>query len=1670
MGGTASTGFTVAKADLPYTIGGTLTNSSDIPIVVTYTVTPKYGSCSDGTPQTVQVTVEPTPQATIVTTTPVICDGSNVDVTINSPTVPTLPGNLSYVVVVTSTDPGSLGGTASTGFTVAKADLPYTIGGTLTNSSDVPIVVTYTVTPKYGSCSDGTPQTVQVTVEPTPQATIVTTTPVICDGSNVDVTINSPTVPTLPGNLSYVVVVTSTDPGSLGGTASTGFTVAKADLPYTIGGTLTNSSDVPIVVTYTVTPKYGSCSDGTPQTVQVTVEPTPQATIVTTTPVICDGSNVDVTINSPTVPTLPGNLSYVVVVTSTDPGSLGGTASTGFTVAKADLPYTIGGTLTNSSDIPIVVTYTVTPKYGSCSEGTPQTVQVTVEPTPQATIVTTTPVICDGSNVDVTINSPTVPTLPGNLSYVVVVTSTDPGSLGGTASTGFTVAKADLPYTIGGTLTNSSDVPIVVTYTVTPKYGSCSDGTPQTVQVTVEPTPQATIVTTTPVICDGSNVDVTINSPTVTTVPGNLSYVVAVTSTDPSNLGGTASTGFTVAKADLPYTIGGTLTNSSDIPIVVTYTVTPKYGSCSDGTPQTVQVTVEPTPQATIVTTTPVICDGSNVDVTINSPTVPTLPGNLSYVVVVTSTDPGSLGGTASTGFTVAKADLPYTIGGTLTNSSDIPIVVTYTVTPKYNGCSDGPVQSITVTVNPTPRVIPINPNLKPDTSICFGTPTHIVLTSPTVMTSGSIQFDYTVAVSGGPGVIIGNTTPGSNLNPGYTINFPYQNDSDTIQSVYYSIIPKVDNALCVPGSMALSEVKVHAQPLQTIVVTTPLTCTGGAGLAALEAVISKGADPYHIVWDGPVGYHTEDLTNITNLSSGKYVVRVTDNLLCTRKDSINVVPVTARAYISASIIPPGNYNLSCIGSADGTILVSVTGGVTPPYNYTVLRNDTEVLFTGMFTNNLNLLDPNTYKYYSGLDEGTYTLIITDINGCENINKITLKVPPPVVVGFGLSSYSGAYNISCKGYNDGSAWVETISGGRGGYSYRWYTTDGNIPGPVNTNRIDNITAGTYYLEVTDVLGCVTVTSVEVTEPEGMILTDSQISLSPDSNYNISCNGGNDGSVSMTITGGSGDYLYSWTGPAGFSATTEDISGLRAGTYTCTVRDFNGCILVPSPEFTLTEPAALGLTFTTSTSNDGNYNINCYEGTGSVIVNVTGGSVGNYEYVWTTSDGSGIVESQKDQAALTAGTYHLEVRDMNGCVIFRDIMLTQPSDIITQITTKDITCQSPAFDNGSIDLTVSGGVAPYTYLWSNNETTQDISGLTEGTYTVIITYNGICTRRDSATINLPPPLEYTKTVSDYNGYNISCNGRSDGSIDINVNSGLPPYIYSWTGPNGFTSTAKDISDLPAGEYNLLITDSNLCTGMETINLSEPEILGMTFNLSSSIAGDYNINCAGESTGSIELEPVNQVENVDYLWDDGVFGSTRNNLPAGEYNVIIIDGNNCHASGSVTLTEPDSMKLSFDVTQPLCPDNPDGEIRLTVTGGVVGTDYSYYWSDNSTSKNISNILRGLYRVTVEDLNGCYLTDSVSIEPINQTCLVIPNAISPNDDLINDVWNIGMTDLYPQMEVSIFNRWGELVWKSEKGYPYPWDGTSKGAKLPIDSYHYVINLHNGERPMVGTITIVK
>ncbi|NLV19689.1 MAG: T9SS type B sorting domain-containing protein, partial [Bacteroidetes bacterium] len=976
--------------------------------------------------------------------------------------------------------------------------------------------------------------------------------------------------------------------------------------------------------------------------------------------------------------------------------------------------------------------------------------------------------------------------------------------------------------------------------------------------------------------------------------------------------------------------------------------------------------------------------------------------------------------------------------------------------------------------VNPTPRATPVN--LSP--AICYGDMTDIVLESPTVMTKGKIVYDYTVSVNGGTN-IAGNFDPGTGLFSGESLKFQYKNNGDTIYSVFYSIVPRNDVLTCASGETVIQQVKLHPHPLDTMYLSVPFTCHGGSE-GIITAVLSKGAKPDRIYWHRPsllgdTTYYTSENTDDLKIRwAGYYYVTVHDSLNCTY--TANPLFVSGAVFVSNISVSdkPTGYGTSCPGAQDGKIRImedlSSTG--IPPYEFWLVRNHTDTVHHGFLSNKGDIYD------VENLGAGIYTLHLRDANNCydESYPEIEIYEPPEIEVSFDKEVYTGGHNVSCRGYNDGHVWVSSVSGGNpGGYKYKWYTYDGLITGPDTLDRLDDIPAGTYYLITSDIY-CSTLDSVTLTQPEGMSLAEYKLSYTPDSAYNISCNGGSEGSIDITIEGGSGPYEYLWTDSLSFSSVNEDIYNLTAGTYYVEVKDANGCILKLQPQsvlpsFTLTEPDILDISAVLSSSDEGSHNINCNGGTGAIDITVDGGSEGSYQYSWSASDGgSGLIDGQEDQANLTAGRYYLEVTDLYGCTAYFDTLLTEPDMLSAILTGNNITCASPGMDDGSIDLTVSGGVMPYLYTWSNGETTEDISGLEEGNYIVTIEDANGCIYIDSIRIELPPPISFTTTSSDYNGYNISCFGYSDGAIDITLNSGSAPYICSWTGPDGFSATTEDISGLRSGEYIIMITDANFCTGTDTIELTEPGKLGMDIELSLSLTGGHNINCAGDNSGSIEVTPVNQVGDVNYLWSDGSTDFYRTALTAGNYSVIITDANGCHADSTVILTEPDSMLLIFNINQPWCTDKPDGSIELTVTGGVAGTDYSYLWSDGSTEKDIYGIASGWFSVQVTDLNGCGVTDSVFVEPLHETCLVIPNAISPNGDLINDYWNIGLTELYPEIEIKIFNRWGEEVWRSEKGYPEPWDGRSNGAILPIDSYHYIIDLHKGRKPLIGTITIVK
>ncbi|MEZ4944452.1 MAG: PKD-like domain-containing protein [Cyclobacteriaceae bacterium] len=397
--GAAEPGIAVGPAGTLH-ITDVLTNATNSTITATYNVVPSNGTCAYPAVPVV-ITIEPAPVVAAINNATTICNGASPDIDVTSLTVPSVPGNLTFDVTVSSSDLPSTGGSAfvnQLGLT-APFDID-AVDGVLTNSSNADLTVTYTITPKLAGCANGTPVLVNVIVEPTPVVAAVNNAATICNGASPDIDVTSLTVPSVPGNLTFDVTVSSSDLANTGGSAfvnQLGLT-APFDID-AVDGVLTNSSNTDITVTYTITPKLAGCTDGTPVLVNVIVEPTPVVAAVNNAATICNGASPDIDVTSLTVPSVPGNLTFDVTVSSSDLANTGGSAfvdQLGLT-APFDID-AVDGVLTNSSNADLTVTYTITPKLAGCADGTPVLVNVIVEPTPVVAAVNNATTICNGAS------------------------------------------------------------------------------------------------------------------------------------------------------------------------------------------------------------------------------------------------------------------------------------------------------------------------------------------------------------------------------------------------------------------------------------------------------------------------------------------------------------------------------------------------------------------------------------------------------------------------------------------------------------------------------------------------------------------------------------------------------------------------------------------------------------------------------------------------------------------------------------------------------------------------------------------------------------------------------------------------------------------------------------------------------------------------------------------------------------------------------------------------------------------------------------------------------------------------------------------------------------------------------------------------------------------------
>ncbi|MEN0002598.1 MAG: SdrD B-like domain-containing protein [Bacteroidota bacterium] len=745
-----------------------------------------------------------------------------------------------------------------------------------------------------------------------------------------------------------------------------------------------------------------------------------------------------------------------------------------------------------------------------------------------------------------------------------------------------------------------------------------------------------------------------------------------------------------------------------------------------------------------------------------------------------------------------------------------------------------------------------------------------VIVTTPPML---SVTINGSESVCEGENTGVATAIP-SGGTPGYTYLWNTGATSQTITGLvagtYTVTVMDINNCT------AVSSIQIVESPGLTAEINANTILCGMGETGSASVTVMGGTAPFSFMWS--TGSTAE---SIDNLPAGTYTVEVTDANGCSDTAEITINMVNDLS-VSVTI-----RNILCLGDSNGGALAEANGGM-PPYSFT--------WNTG--SNSDELID---------IPAGTYTVMVTDANGCTAEASGTVISPTELTVG------ATSTDADCFGESSGTATASPM-GGTPPYTYAW-STGGTTP------MIMGLAEGIYEVTVTDANLCTAEANVEIGQPDDLSI-----------NVNapiIECGGTNSGSASAIVTGGTGPYTYAWSN----GGMTQTIDGLPAGIYEITVTDANGCT-VEGQAFTLSELPQLALDFEVS-------NIICTDqNVGEVSVSVTGGTA-PFAYQWNNG------ATTETISGLQAGTYMVTVTDANNCEATGMATVTQSLGLMVTATGTDVTCNG--FNDGTATANVSGGVAPLSYEWSNSETTQMISGLAPGTYMVTVTDNDGCTGEASVTISQPATLGVMLS-----GMDLDCSGDNNGMVTSTVSGGTMPYTYAWS--NGMMTA--NIGGLSGGTYEVTVTDANGCGATASITLDEPDPI-------QAIAIELMGTCDGSMDGSARVTASGGTPPYTYEWTNGDTDATIAGLAPGTYTVTVTDANECTATAMVTVTGFDTPTCVVNIITPSMMGN-DGSLEAVVTGGTA--PYTYAWSNGNTTSLIAGLAPGTYTATVTDANGC------------------------------------------------------------------------------------------------------
>ena len=994
-----------------------------------------------------------------------------------------------------------------------------------------------------------------------------------------------------------------------------------------------------------------------------------------------------------------------------------------------------------------------------------------------------------------------------------------------------------------------------------------------------------------------------------------------------------------------------------------------------------------------------------------NSESITILPdGEMPYAIITPSSGiitctTTSISVTASGGDSYAWSHGLGTDATVVLSTAD---TYTVTVTNTANGCTNS--QTITIDSNTTPPSANISPS--------SGTLTCL---EPNIQVTASGGGTYLWSDGLGTNTTVTITTAGT-----YYVTVTGANGCTNVASI------EIDQ----DGDLPIANITPNTA---TITCTNPniaLTASGdgnylwSTGSTSSQITVTSG------------GTYTVTVTNTSNGCSATANATIAQDdtqpqasispnsgeLTC----SVTSIPVEANGggnyswsgglgnLAEATITTTGTYTVTVTNPLNGctnSASIFVTSNTTPPSasinpsSGELTCSNPNILVTASGGGTYSWSNQSTNQQITVTTAGTYTVTVTGTNDCTASASIAITSNTTAPTNTQINSTGTV--ITCQNTS------QTLTA-NGGTSYQW--SNGS------TNQQINVTnAGTYYVTVTGANGCTVVEDITITQntpnPTALITNNTNATT-------LTCS---TQSINVTASGGN---TYQWND----GSTTTNINITTGGTYSVTVTNTEGC--TNSTSITIYEDKAQPQVAISTSPNTTEFS--CSVQTIDLIAS------GGISYAWNTGNNSTTI------SVTNPGTYSVTATGTNGCTNTANISITQGnSEGITVYINVVEALKCYGYTNGVIEAVAVSGTGNLTYQWNNGASANIISGLAAGNYSVTVTDNNGCYGIANVQMQTPAQLNLTTDVT-----GIRCYGESNGRIVADVSGGTPPYQYNWN-----TGNAGNIrTNLIAGNYSITVVDNNGCSINKTTNITVPSELNLNYTT-------QNASCFGVANGRIFMTASGGSLPYTYnIYSNGSYipEAMFSQLPAGLYNIRVEDRNGCIKTFDTQITEPELIEISYQIIDPSCRGNNDGNITLRVNGGI--DPYLYYINDYKNSEPIfQNLTAGEYQITIIDANGCkQVVDGVGLSDDHGDCIRIPNAITIDDNGINDTWIIENIGLFPKAQVYVFNRWGQEVYKG-KYDEKPWNGTFKGKKVPTGQYIYVINLFDGSKPYSGVVSVI-